>query len=48
MFIALFLLPEEIFLIAGKGFLHSILDMRVLQAAVRVDLTWTHKVWVVT
>jgi hypothetical protein len=46
--IALLLLAKKIFLVAGKSFLHCILNVRVLQAAVRVDLTWAHEMRVVT
>ena len=48
MLVPFLLLAEEVTLVAGEGLLHRVLDVRVLQATVRVDLTRTHKVRVVT
>jgi hypothetical protein len=46
--VSLFLLDNQVLLIAGEGLLHGILDVHVLQAAVGVNLTRAHEVRVVT
>ena len=46
--VSLFLLDNQVLLIAGEGLLHGILDVHVLQAAVWVNLTRAHEVRVVT
>ena len=46
--VPLLLLDKQVLLIAGERLLHGILDVHVLQAAVRIDLTRAHEVRVVT
>ena len=46
--VSLFLLDNQVLLVAGEGLLHGILDVHVLQAAVWVNLTRAHEVRVVT
>ena len=45
--VSLLLLNDQVFLIAGEGLLHGILDVNVFQAAVRVNLTRAHEVRIV-
>ena len=45
--VSLLFLDNQILLIAGECLLHGILDVHVLQAAVRINLTRAHEVRVV-
>ena len=42
--VSVLLLNDQVFIIAGEGLFHGIVDVNVFQAAVRVNLTWAHEV----